>query len=54
MSIVERPLSWRLLGVYSGRKNPTDGFEAQIGLVWRENLIFETLAAKKAASVRLT
>ncbi|MBB6342910.1 hypothetical protein HNP49_003098 [Pseudomonas fluvialis] len=41
--VVERPLSWRLLGVYSGRLNPSDNFEAQIGLVWRETLIEEII-----------
>jgi len=51
--IVERPLSWRLLGVYSGRRNASDSFEAQIGVVWRENLIFETLAGASSAMVRV-
>lgn len=53
MRIVERPLSWRLLGVYSGRRNHTDNFEAQIGIVWRENLVYETMAGMTRASVRL-
>lgn len=51
--IIERPLSWRLLGVYSGRRNPSDGFEAQIGIVWRENLIYDIMAAKKIGSATL-
>lgn len=49
--VVERPLSWRLLGVYSGRRNASDSFEAQIGVVWRENLVFETVGAGCVASV---
>jgi|GEM_PF-1753224 len=53
VKIVERPLSHRLLGIYSGRKNPSDQFEAQIGMVWRENLIFETISGKKTASVKI-
>lgn len=53
MNIVDRPLSWRLLGVYSGRRNASDSFEAQIGVVWRENLIFETIAGATAATVKL-
>lgn len=52
-SIVERPFSWRLLGVYSGRRNPSDGFEAQIGIVWRESLIFDILNAKQTGTVSL-
>jgi hypothetical protein len=51
MRVVERPLSWRLLGVYSGRRNPSDSFEAQIGLVWREPLIFETIVGKTPAAI---
>lgn len=50
--IVENPLSWRLLGVYSGRKNASDSFEAQIGLVWRENLMLDVVRGKKKASVQ--
>lgn len=51
--IVERPLSWRLLGVYSGRRNASDSFEAQIGVVWRENLIIETLGGACVARVHI-
>jgi hypothetical protein len=51
--VVERPLSWRLLGVYSGRHNPSDTFEAQIGIVWRETLIFDAITAESAATVIL-
>jgi len=47
MKVVENPVSWRFLGVYSGRRNPSDGFEAQIGIVWRELLIFEAIQAQK-------
>jgi hypothetical protein len=51
--VVERPLSWRLLGVYSGRRTPSDSFEAQIGIVWRETTIFETITGQTRASVKL-
>jgi hypothetical protein len=51
--IIERPLSWRLLGVYSERRNPSDGFEAQIGIIWREHLIYEIIATKKIGSATL-
>lgn len=53
-SVVERPFSWRLLGVYSGRLNPSDSFEAQIGIVWRENLITETILQRSGGNVKLT
>ena len=53
MRIVDRPLSWRLLGVYTGRRNPSDTFEAQIGIVWQENLVYETIAGGQKGSVRL-
>lgn len=43
VSVIEKPISWRLLGVYSGRLNPSDSFEAQIGIVWRESFINEIL-----------
>lgn len=51
MSVVRRPLSWRLLGVYSGRLDPGDSFEAQIGIVWRETLLFEVLDGRTTATV---
>jgi hypothetical protein len=51
--VVERPLSWRLLGMYSGRRNASDSFEAQIGIVWRETLVFETLYGSSNATVQL-
>jgi hypothetical protein len=53
MNIVDRPISWRLLGVYSGRRNASDSFEAQIGIVWRENLILETIEAAVPATFEL-
>jgi hypothetical protein len=53
MAVKNRPLSYRLLGVYSGRLNTQDHFGAQLGVVWRENLIFETLDGKKPATVQL-
>jgi hypothetical protein len=54
LSVVDRPWSWRLLGVYSGRLNPSDSFEAQIGIVWRDNLITETILQRSRGNVRLT
>ena len=53
-SVVERPFSWRLLGVYSGGLNPSDSFEAQIGIVWRDNLITETILQRSRGNVILT
>lgn len=53
MRVVDRPLSWRLLGMYSGRRNPSDSFEAQIGIVWRETLVLETIEGNVRGSVRL-
>ena len=54
VSVVERPFSWRLLGVYSGRLNASDSFEAQIGKVWRDNLITETIIQRSGGNVKLT
>jgi hypothetical protein len=51
--VVERPLSHRLLGVYSGRLNAKDDLGAQLGIVWRENLIFDIISGRSAAEVRL-
>ncbi|PUA26690.1 MAG: hypothetical protein B0W54_23420 [Cellvibrio sp. 79] len=53
MKIIDNPMSWRFLGVYSGRFNPSDNFEAQIGKVWRENLVFEIISSKKKGSFTL-
>jgi Trypsin-like peptidase domain len=53
MSIVDRPLSWRLLGVYSGRINPSNSFEAQIGIVWRDILIPEVVRGEARGSYQL-
>lgn len=53
MAVIERPLSWRLLGVYSGRINPSDGLEAQLGIVWRETLIPEILAGRSPGAYEL-
>lgn len=53
LNVVERPGAWRFLGVYSGRRNKNDGFEAQIGVVWRENLVLETIISRKPATVVL-
>ncbi len=54
MSVKQRPLSHRLLGVYSGRLNAQDDLGAQLGVVWRENLVFETLDGKKPATLNFT
>lgn len=53
MAVIERPLSWRLLGVYSGRINPSDSFEAQLGIVWRETLIPEVLEGNSPGTYEL-
>jgi hypothetical protein len=53
MKVIKRPFSFRLLGVYSGRLNAKDDLGAQLGMVWRENLIFETLDGKEPATVQL-
>jgi hypothetical protein len=54
MSWKERPISYRLIGVYSGRVNAGDDFGAQLGVVWRENLIYETIEGAKPATVEPT
>jgi hypothetical protein len=51
--IVERPLSHRLLGVYTGRLNAKDDLGAQLGIVWRENLIFDIIRARSLAVVEI-
>lgn len=43
--VTDMPGVWRFLGVYSGRKNPSDSFEAQIGVVWRENLALDIITS---------
>jgi len=53
VSVIDRPISWRLLGVYSGRLNPSDSFEAQLGKVWRDNLLLDILNGKVFACVKL-
>lgn len=54
VEVIRRPLSWRLLGIYSGRLNPSDSFEAQIGVVWRERLLFEVLNSDSYADYKLS
>lgn len=54
VSVVESPIAWRLLGVYSGRLNPSDSFEAQIGKVWRESFINEILIHRAEGSAEIT
>lgn len=53
VAIVERPLSHRLLGVYTGRINAKDDLGAQLGIVWRENLIFDIIEARNLAEVKI-
>jgi hypothetical protein len=53
LKVVEMPLSWRLLGIYSGRVNAGDALGAQLGVVWRENLIADCISGKKPAAVAL-
>lgn len=54
MTRVDDPFAWRLMGVYSGRINPSDRFEAQLGTVWRENLIFDVLERGVQATVEIS
>jgi hypothetical protein len=53
MQLKQRPFSYRLIGVYSGRVNAHDNFGAQLGVVWRENLIFETIEGAKPSTTSL-
>jgi hypothetical protein len=53
MTLKHRPFSYRLVGVYSGRKNARDPFGAQLGVVWRENIIYETIDGAKPGTARL-
>lgn len=53
VAVVERPISHRILGVYSGRLLADDNFGAQLGVVWRDTLMFETLDGAKLGSVQL-
>jgi hypothetical protein len=53
LRMVNEPFSWRLMGVYSGRKNPSDSFEAQLGIVWRYNTLYDILQNRKHATVQL-
>lgn len=53
MTLVNEPLRWRLLGVYSGRRMVDGDAGAQLGIVWRENLIFEAMQGGKFASFLL-
>ena len=48
---VRRPMSWRLIGIYSGRRKVRDDLGAQIGIVWRERLITETIEGQANGSV---
>lgn len=54
MQRINQPGYCRLIGIYSGRRNPSDGFEAQIGIVWREHLLRDILLNGVLANVRLT
>lgn len=53
VAVINEPMSHRLIGVYSGRRNPSDNFEAQIGTVWRESLLRAILINGVPASVAL-
>jgi hypothetical protein len=53
MTTIQRSLSWRLLGIYSGRLNPSDSFEAQLGLVWRKELLIQTVDDGVPATVTI-
>lgn len=53
MKVIERPISWRLLGVYSGRLDPGDGLGAQLGIVWRDVVLTEVLAGGVPATVEI-
>lgn len=53
MSVIKTPLSWRLLGVYSGRLNARDDLGAQLGMVWREDRIFEVIRGGSRGTVRI-
>lgn len=53
LTVVVNPMCWRLMGVYSGRREATDGLEAQIGIVWRDTTVFDTLTRGRPGSVML-
>lgn len=53
VELIQRPMSWRLIGVYSGRLNAKDDFGAQIGIVWRSDGIFDILSGQCAGKVVL-
>lgn len=53
VEVIEQPLSWRLVGIYSGRKLASDAFEAQIGVVWTENLLRDILRRGVTGSINL-
>jgi hypothetical protein len=49
----DRTIGWRLLGIYSGRVLAGDDLGAQLGLVWRENLLYETIDGATAGNAIL-
>jgi hypothetical protein len=53
LSVVRQPLSWRLLGVYSGRKNASDALEAQLGIVWKSERLLEVLASGRSGTYEI-
>ncbi|MGI3165716.1 hypothetical protein [Pseudooceanicola sp. 200-1SW] len=53
VSVIRSPMSWRLLGIYSGRLNAQDDFGAQVGIVWRDTLIFDVIRGGVHGSVKI-
>lgn len=51
--VIEQPISHRLLGIYSGRLNASDNFEAQIGIVWREPLLRAVLDGGQTPKLKM-
>lgn len=50
MEMVHLPISWKLLGVYSGRLLAKDELDTQLGQVWRKPLLIEILEQGKRVS----
>lgn len=53
MGVIRVPLSWRLMGVYSGRLNAKDDLGAQIGIVWRDHLIIDVVKGRAPGEVKI-
>jgi V8-like Glu-specific endopeptidase len=43
---------YNFIGIYSGRIGADDEFKAQLGVVWREEVILEILKAKKKSDIK--